>query len=73
MVASGKMPATPLASVQAYVDHANFGALPRPGGIFDQPAQLLDEMRYVASVVNRARKRLADREAEALKRATRRR
>lgn len=62
MVASGSIPAGTrlLASVQAYVDLELFGALPRAGGAFDQPAELLDEMRYVASVVNKSRRRRAE-------------
>jgi hypothetical protein len=55
MVAAGRVPETPLASVQAYVDHMLFGALPRPGGTFDQPAELIEEMRVVASEVNKKR------------------
>lgn len=52
MVAAGRVPVTPLASVQAYVYWRLFGALPRPGGSFDQPSDLLEEMAQVASAVN---------------------
>ena len=52
MLAAGRVPETPLASVQAYIDWRLFGALPCPGGSFDQPAELLEEMRVVASAVN---------------------
>lgn len=52
MVAAGSVPETPLAGVQAYVYWRLFGALPRPGGSFDQPSDLIEEMVQVASIVN---------------------
>lgn len=73
MVASGRVPETPLAAVQAYVDHATFGELPYPGGTFDQPAELLEDMRYVAAIVNEARKRREDLELDRIRRTMGRR
>jgi hypothetical protein len=57
MVAEGRTPDVPLAAVQAYLDHAVFGALPYAGGTFEQPAWLLEEMRVVAAHVNVQRAR----------------
>lgn len=45
--------------MQAFVDHDQFGHLPRAGGTFDQPDELMREMRVVASIVNAARRRAA--------------
>lgn len=53
MLARGDPIEVPLAAVQAYADLRNFGGLPRQGGTFDQPADLLEEMRVVAAVVTR--------------------
>lgn len=53
MVANGRTPAVPLAAVQAYLDNRLFGALPFAGGTFDQPDDLLSEMRVVAAAVAR--------------------
>lgn len=41
------MPRRPLAAVVAYVDFLRFGVLPRAGGTFDQPGELMDEFRLV--------------------------
>lgn len=60
-------------AVQAYVDLQNFGALPYRGGTFEQPAGLLEEMRIVASEVNRARRRAHDREVAEVDRLRHRR
>ena len=46
-----------LPEVQAYVDWRRFGVLPHAGGTFDQPAELLAGMRYVAARVEQAEKR----------------
>jgi hypothetical protein len=67
MVASGRTPRRPLAAVQAYLDLQNFGSLPRAGGTFDQPAELLEEMRVVASHVNTARRKRAEEQERALR------
>lgn len=69
----GRVPATPLRSVQAYVDLQNFGALPRGGGTFDQDGDLLEEMRYIASEVNRARQRAQDEDRREIERLRHRR
>lgn len=56
-----------MAAIQAYVDFKYFGKLPRAGGTFDQPADLMDELRDVASIVHAAERREHDkakREAE---------
>ena len=54
MLARGRCPEIPLPAVQAYGDLRSFGVLPRAGGSFDQPAGLIEEMRYVDSVVRKA-------------------
>jgi hypothetical protein len=46
-----------MAAVQAYLDLQHFGSLPRAGGSFDQPSELMDELRYVAGRVEAARER----------------
>ena len=51
MVASGTRPARALAPVTAYLDFVRFRTLPRVGGTFDQPAQLMEELRVVADIV----------------------
>lgn len=43
-----------LAPVQAYLDFRRFGVLPRAGGSFDQDAELMDELRVVAAIVEEA-------------------
>jgi hypothetical protein len=43
-----------LAPVQAYLDFRRFSILPRAGGTFDQPAELMDEIRIVAAIVEEA-------------------
>jgi hypothetical protein len=40
--------------VQAYLDYRRFGMLPRAGGTFDQPAELMEEIRIVAAIVEEA-------------------
>lgn len=46
-----------MAAVQAYLDLQHFGSLPRGGGSFDQPGELMDELRFVAGKVEAARER----------------
>lgn len=53
------------------MDLRRFGQLPHAGGTFDQPAELLDEMRLVASIVEKAEAAERKREAEALRRKMR--
>lgn len=54
------MPKHPLASVIAFVDFKRFGVLPYAGGTFDQPSDLMDEMRLIHDV-------LTDKEIQRLK------
>jgi hypothetical protein len=49
--------------VQAYLDFRRFGALPRPGGTFDQPGELLADMRIVADIVDAEEARRQEEEA----------
>lgn len=51
-----------MVAVQAYVDLRHFGHLPRAGGTFDQPGDLMEELRYVADTVARADRAKAERE-----------
>ena len=67
MVANGKVPAQPLAAVQAYVDWRRFGSLPHAGGTFDQPAHLLEGMRVVHAVVAERDEREQKKMAKSLK------
>ena len=46
-----------MAAVQAYLDLQHFGSLPRAGGSFDQPSDLMDELRFVHGKVEAARER----------------
>lgn len=72
MVASGRVPDRPLVAVQAYLDLRNFGSLPTGGGLWSLPAFLVEEMRVVASHVNLAAKRRADRERADAERSSKR-
>ena len=55
------MPRFPLASIRAFVDLRLFGALPYPGGAFDQPAWLMDELRdsYTIAIVTHSMQQAA--------------
>jgi hypothetical protein len=55
-----------LLGIRAYDDCKTFGALPYAGGLWDQPAELVDEMRAVANAVK-------EREAAEIKKAERER
>lgn len=56
MLAGGKLPARPLPAVAAYLGNQRFGgALPYAGGLFDQPASLIEDMHRVAAIVETAR------------------
>lgn len=46
--------------IRAYDDVKTFGALPFAGGFWDQPAQLVTDMRVVAMIVKRVEKARAD-------------
>lgn len=48
--------------IQAYLDWRRFGVLPRAGGTFDQPDELLDDMRTVAEIVEEAERKRAENE-----------
>lgn len=54
------------------MDWRRFGTLPYAGGAFEQPADLLEEMRIVASIVERAEAAQRKRELEELRRRGRR-
>lgn len=43
-----------LEPVQAFLDYRRFGCLPFPGGLWNQPAELVDELRIVADIVAEA-------------------
>jgi hypothetical protein len=55
------------------MDFRRFGKLPYEGGTFDQPADLLDEMRIVASIVEKAEAADRKRELDEARRRSRRR
>jgi hypothetical protein len=52
----GRLPRDPLRPVQAFLDFRRFGILPHAGGTFDQDAELMEDLRYVAGVVSAAEK-----------------
>lgn len=58
-----------MAAVQAYLDLQHFGSLPRAGGSFDQPGELMDELRFVAGKVEAARERERDKQKKKAERA----
>lgn len=53
----GRLPEMPLEPITAYVLHERWGALPYEGGVFAQPAELLDEMWFVKATVETERAR----------------
>lgn len=53
LVREQRVPYPALPAVQAYADFRRFGVLPHAGGTFDQPAQLLEELRVVHAIVVR--------------------
>jgi hypothetical protein len=44
------VPEIPLASIAAYAGFVRWGRLPYAGGVFDQPAALLDEMEQIHTI-----------------------
>lgn len=61
-----------MAAVQAYLDLQHFGSLPYGGGSFDQPAELMDEIRYVAGKVEAAREKAREKAQKKAERARKR-
>lgn len=62
-----------MAAVQAYLDLQHFGSLPRAGGSFDQPGELMEELRFVSGKVDAAREREREKERKKTERASKRR